>query len=534
LKKILFNSAFAAWLTGFFVFLQQRVSEQHFLHAWQEGDIPVLFSAFFILTTIAKRSVGVFLLILVHLLFLTEVLHFLYYGHRINPSEIYRFFRDFQEVADGLSGSLWKMFIPWIGIMSFFLALHVYFFVKFFSDFIKIPYIGWLFLAGFGILVKNAAMESTPGRPGLQNQNFIRSSTETLASFLGNYLPMTFRGITSGGKEVPVPARIPPTDASVLFIIGESMAASHLSAMGYSLPTTPELKKLAESRRILLKKVLVSGTNTEISLLNFFFFLDTLQQFGQLHKGEHLLFRLSRQSGFINYYLSTQSLKGGSYILGYMDQKYIDCISLPHHRDPKLSLSEPQPDSCILPVLDTILKNPRKKCIFLQLYGCHEPYNERYPPEFAQKLVTKDENHTIHYDRAMLYQDYLLKKIFDKCMSQSSTPLYVFFLPDHGECAGDEGVFGHNMFRKPVLLVPFVYFTVGKEYGDTLWDYFDHSPFLLTQKQINVALRRLLGFDYKYYPVPYSTVIGMDYMGHDGHVMVKTDSSDIREISDIR
>jgi glucan phosphoethanolaminetransferase (alkaline phosphatase superfamily) len=488
-------------------------------HLIKNSDFFILIGIFFFLSILSNKILIYILLSFIYFMFLIEILHFQYYKHSVLPSEIYKFFSDFSEVNDALGKEVWAMMAMPAFFVILIVILHFFLLKKMKLNFIKVAYVEWLLPVLFSVLIYNAASENVPGRAVKQNQHLVRSSFETFISFFGKYLPMKLSGKMTGGKLLPVPNKIPPTNASILLIINESMSAYHFGAFGYSVSTTPHIEKLHKNKLITLKKCVTSGSNTEIALLNLFFFIDTLRQFDQLYQGSHFLFKLAKESGFKTYYISTQSLEGGSSILGMMNHRYMDVVSLPHHRNPGMDTDKPEADSVVLRILDTILPRPEKKFIVVQLYGCHEPYHERYPENLKvfQNIHYKY-NHTSHYDQALYYQSMLFEKIYHLSVKKSAQPLYVFHIPDHGECAGDEDIFGHNMFRKPVLTIPFIYYSV-EVTNDTLEHYFNNQSLLITQKQVNVCIRRLLGYDYTYTPTNRYLTIGMDYMGYDGHVI---------------
>jgi len=518
---------FSVLSTLLFVLPQILFTDIGFIHMLKNFDILILFGIFFFLSFLSEIGLCYFLLGAIYFLFLIEILHYQYYKHSILPSEIFKFFADFSEVSDALGKDVWAMMaLPGLLVLLSVL-IHFFIFKKLQCKFLKVPYLGWILPVLFSVMIYNASSENVPGRAVKQNQHLIRSSFETLISFFGNYLPMKLSGNLTGGKIIAVPGKIPPTNASILLIINESMSAYHMSVFGYSVPTTPHMEELLKKKLITLKKGITSGSNTEIALLNFFYFIDTLRQFDQLHQGSHFLFKLAKESGFKTYYISTQSLEGGSSILGMMNQKYMDVVSLPHHRNPEMDTDKPEADSVVLRILDTLLPRAEKKFIVIQLYGCHEPYNERYPSYLNnfENLPYKYE-HGKHYDRAMYYQSMLFERIYNMCIKKSAQPLYVFFLPDHGECAGDEDIFGHNMFRKPVLTIPFIYYSVEIP-NDTMEHYINKQPLLITQKQVNVCIRRLLGYNYSYESSNRYLTIGMDYMGYDGHVISEINGDSI-------
>ncbi|MCX8080114.1 MAG: sulfatase-like hydrolase/transferase [Bacteroidia bacterium] len=523
---VIYNILLSLLLTLELIILQSSFTDLGFIEMFKNFDFFIIFILLFAISLFKNDKVKFLTYSILFFLMLIELLHYQYYKHSLLPSEIYAFFYDFKEVMNGISGIPFSMIALPLFAVCIAMILNVFIFRIFSSILYKIPYFSFSLPLALLYMGINAYLNFKPGEPVKQNTHLLNNSIGTLTAFFGSYLPMKWTKF-SGGKSYPLPDKIPSTNASVIVLLNESMGSSHMSVFGYSVPTTPSIKALASKKLINIHKCITSGSNTQIALLNFFLYLDTLRQFDQLYQGKHLLFKLAKENQFKTYFISSQSLEGGSSFLGYMNLGYIDYISLPHHRNPNYGTSRAEPDSCLFPLIENFIQKPEKKLIVVQFYGCHEPYQERYPKNF--KIFKESDYkhpHTAHYDNAMCYQDYLFNKLYHILIRKTKTPLYVFYFSDHGECAGEEDMFGHNMFRKPVLSIPFIYFSVEVPH-DTLSDYFTRQQTMITQKQVNVCIRRLLGYNYAYRHRPYYLTIGMDYMGYDGHVVSKLSADSI-------
>lgn len=71
------------------------------------------------------------------------------------------------------------------------------------------------------------------------------------------------------------------------------------------------------------------------------------------------------------------------------------------------------------------------------------------------------------YDSAMLYEDMLLMKILNFARS-SNQATYFFYLSDHGEALGQNGVWGHGHLDPADLEVPFM-FTMFNVQDEDFW-----------------------------------------------------------------
>ncbi|MFQ6342833.1 phosphoethanolamine transferase [Campylobacter sp. VTCC 70190] len=99
--------------------------------------------------------------------------------------------------------------------------------------------------------------------------------------------------------------------------------------------------------------------------------------------------------------------------------------------------------------------------IVLHLQGSHGPtYYQRYPAEFKRFTPTCDTNELSKcdnealintYDNTLLYTDYLLSKMIKLLKDKSSYQSSLFYLSDHGESLGENGIYLHGM---PYAIAP--------------------------------------------------------------------------------
>ncbi|EEP6774417.1 phosphoethanolamine--lipid A transferase [Campylobacter coli] len=119
-------------------------------------------------------------------------------------------------------------------------------------------------------------------------------------------------------------------------------------------------------------------------------------------------------------------------------------------------------DENLLPFLKERLDSlDTQNIIVLHLQGSHGPaYYKRYPSEFKKFIPTCDTNELSKcdsealintYDNTLLYTDYLLSEIIKLLKEQKSYESSLFYLSDHGESLGENGIYLHGM---PYTIAP--------------------------------------------------------------------------------
>ncbi|EDD2489727.1 phosphoethanolamine transferase [Campylobacter coli] len=119
-------------------------------------------------------------------------------------------------------------------------------------------------------------------------------------------------------------------------------------------------------------------------------------------------------------------------------------------------------DENLLPFLKERLGNlDTQNIIVLHLQGSHGPtYYKRYPDEFKKFTPTCDTNELSKctndalintYDNTLLYTDYLLSEIIKLLKEHKDFQSSLFYLSDHGESLGENGIYLHGM---PYAIAP--------------------------------------------------------------------------------
>lgn len=139
--------------------------------------------------------------------------------------------------------------------------------------------------------------------------------------------------------------------------------------------------------------------------------------------------------------------------------------------------------------------------IVLHLQGAHGPsYYQDYPEDFRRFTPTCDSaelqncsNEAIEntYDNVILYEDYLLSELIKKLQNKSGFEATMFFVSDHGESLGENGLYLHGM---PYALAP----DTQKHVPALLWTNCSQKAVLNTLKDAPLShdniFNSLLGF----------------------------------------
>lgn len=119
-------------------------------------------------------------------------------------------------------------------------------------------------------------------------------------------------------------------------------------------------------------------------------------------------------------------------------------------------------DENLLISLKEKLKNlSTQNIIVLHLQGSHGPtYYKRYPDSFKRFTPTCDTNELSKcdnealintYDNTLLYTDYILSEIIKLLKEKNDYQSSLFYLSDHGESLGENGIYLHGM---PYAIAP--------------------------------------------------------------------------------
>jgi glucan phosphoethanolaminetransferase (alkaline phosphatase superfamily) len=304
---------------------------------------------------------------------------------------------------------------------------------------------------------------------------------------------------------------------TIVYIIGESMNAGHMSLFGYKINTTPLLNKLAQSDDFYCT-IGIAGSVTTISSCKFI--CNVIREPNnslQTSLGTTNIFKLAKNSGFKTFYISAQQDDLLAYIGGV---QHIDVLIT---REQYPSQFSQKRDSFLLELLDQ-QSFAEKNLVIIHQRCIHSPYQKTLPRGYWESSVkrhTHSKNPLINqYDDAVLYVDSIIANLFNK-FNKTNGRFYIFWASDHNELLGNyDGLYGHGHLTPLCAQIPMMI-----QSNDTQFLKLIKRTFALTHYDICEAITNLLGYKITnpnqeggvYY------INGVDHNGRCGYIRFKKD-----------
>lgn len=248
----------------------------------------------------------------------------------------------------------------------------------------------------------------------------------------------------------------------IVVVVGESLNKHHMSLYGYPRETNPLLSQYGDSLMVY-QDVVAPQVHTIPVIRSILSMSDIEHPENFTHKPS--LYELFNRAGYGTYLITNQEYsedcKSSYDILLTLAKKKYNLAPYKQH------------DDIVLPVLDTILKEPQKnKLILIHLIGNHMAYEFRYPKEYivfnnkkdglvgdapyrdykAKKAIDK-------YDNSVLYNDFIISSIIQTLKDLPCHDAAMVYFSDHGEELYDYREFAGHAYEKvspPMCEIPFM------------------------------------------------------------------------------
>lgn len=462
MKKYVFDflrMLFCSLVILFFLMLPEIIFgfiRPHLAVCWNSDKLGMLFLLSFLLSTVKSKKMFVWFLIVFGLLQIVQFCSMAYFGVYLTPYAIDFIFLETGDIMTEIKDVWYKYLYVFalVGVPYFILG---YIVARDFLNRVSFKY-GWIlpavYFAGFFYRA------STPdGIFQMLFKNTCYASFNTVNSFsayLGNILPRKLAGYehkeTFPDYKLTNVATDTKKPVNIIFVVGESINANHMSLFGYHRETTPELEKYAARDPFFVyKKAWASGVNTLISLPMIYNIQVNPKNYRKLVTRDSYLFEMAQNNGFKVTYIEAQNaslFKKTS--LSHYDRAFVYSSA----NGEKL-----KGESGFLDGVFEQIDLTGRNLIIVHKRNVHSPYNDNYMFEEEKYKIFKDSNvdeRINEYDSAMLYEDMLLMKILDFARS-SGQETYFFYLSDHGEALGQNGIWGHGHLDPADLEVPFMF-----------------------------------------------------------------------------
>jgi glucan phosphoethanolaminetransferase (alkaline phosphatase superfamily) len=233
----------------------------------------------------------------------------------------------------------------------------------------------------------------------------------------------------------------------VVLVLGESLRADHLGLNGYERNTTPYL---SQEDIISFPNIFSEYTYTNASVSHILTRADSINP--HRAKEERSFIDLFKQCGFHTVWLANQQpTKGYAYFMNECDTLIYSNINKSVYAFDKWTDVD-----LLLPFENFIKKENQSQFILMHTIGSHWYYNSHFPDEFQQynpvtksKIVSSNTKEEMinSYDNTILYTDYFIYKIIDSLRDKNAI---LFYLSDHGEALGEDGLWLHANDALPI------------------------------------------------------------------------------------
>ena len=239
-----------------------------------------------------------------------------------------------------------------------------------------------------------------------------------------------------------------PDSLSVVFVFGESYIKSHASLYGYEHNTTPYMIKERDQGNLIVFNDMIAPYNATSSVQKNFFSLNDMSA-GEYWYEKPMFTTVFKHAGYKVYIWDMQReyLQTQLYTISVNSLMYNDTIAKLTY-DEQSSTPFNYDGNLVANYRDSSRVEPGKyNLVVFHLKGQHVNPGYRYPRGKGYGVFTADSVHRndpwltkekkdyiAHYDNATLYNDAVLKSIFDLWRNKNAVVIY---LPDHGDEAYD-------------------------------------------------------------------------------------------------
>jgi heptose-I-phosphate ethanolaminephosphotransferase len=425
-----------------------------------------LFSLLFILLSVLikyKKSKNIFLcfgFVITTIIIFCETAYYYLYGYTISDSTIYILLETYQaEASEYLSTFIDK----YILLLTFIFFAPIYFIFKYIKGTVdrllsdatinyKFRYIlisGLMFIV-IGIIVFTR----------LKIYNLPLITIQSLVDYKNTVTELDkLVQEKTGGNFSNVHVINPSDKAIYVVVIGESITKHHLNLYGYYRQTNPLLSEIKDE--LFIYKDVIAPHTTTIQVLIKALTPGNYENPEKFSEGTVL--QLMNKAGFKTYWISNQKPTGTKEsIIAKLSKTAEEQIFINEGNSQKsLAFDE----ELLIPFKKVLKEDVNKKMIFIHLLGAHTEYSKRYPEKFDH-FKEPPETHfknemafkTINeYDNAILYNDYIIRKIIE-LVRATSAKSYVICFSDHGEDVYEnKNIAWHTESEgtKPMYDVPF-------------------------------------------------------------------------------
>ncbi len=260
-----------------------------------------------------------------------------------------------------------------------------------------------------------------------------------------------------------------------VLVLGESQNKKHMSAYGYNKKTTPWLDSMEHNKNFIKFENAFSCHTHTVPVLSYA--LTSKNQYNNVELSKTLsILDIAKAIDMKTVWLSNQVHYGGldtpvSVIADTaQQQKWIN-------ENFSKSMDTDFYDINLLEELNKI-KFYDDMLIVIHLMGNHVSYKDRYPRDFS---IFKD-GKTAYYDNSILYNDYVIKNIFETINSLPNFKALIY-CADHSEAVDQDLSHNADQFVSDMLYIPIYVYLSDSYIKDNLQIYmnlYNHRNYYFT------------------------------------------------------
>lgn len=262
--------------------------------------------------------------------------------------------------------------------------------------------------------------------------NFQHSLTSAFAAVPEAARSFYFKRIKANKPEVVLNS----TDKkmpNILWIIGESVAKSHMSLYGYTRKTTPNLDTLRDTGNLIpFQNVVSIGPHTLISVPYMLVGRQHIDPEGIIYSSPNI-FEYAKERGYHTAFISSQDLRwknfdqlSGKNVVNFYraGTDFSSNVSVAKGADDLKVLN-----LAIIPHLDQIHE---PFLMVAHMDGSHYPYNTHSEKQYKKFFPENSPNGTNAYDNTIVYSDIYLSKLIESARKKDPN-IWIFYTTDHGQ-----------------------------------------------------------------------------------------------------
>ncbi len=239
-----------------------------------------------------------------------------------------------------------------------------------------------------------------------------------------------------------------------VLVIGESETRDHMHVYGYNRENTPWLSASSQKESTVLFKNAYSNHTHTVPVLTQA--LSGKNQYNSIKLSKaYSVMEVAKAAGYKTFWISNQ-IKYSAW-----DTPTAEMASTVDHEiwlNGNVGKSNKTQfyDEEVAKRIDEIkLESDGNIFLVCHLMGCHGFYADRYPAEFEKFTDVESSKKVSEYDNCVYYNDYVLKKIYEKVSKQKNFKAMIYF-SDHGEEPDEDKSHEASKFTWQMARIPFV------------------------------------------------------------------------------